>query len=56
MIFGGKRCDKKGHWGADNVLLLDLSGVYANPTCFIMAWFLGISEAHFSVCMLLNGF
>ena len=41
VIFGWKRCDRKGHWRADSVLLLDLSGGYAN-TPFIMVCFAGM--------------
>lgn len=42
--------------GADNVLLLDLRGGYANTPRFVMICFAGMFSGLFSVCMLLNGF
>lgn len=53
FIFGRKRCARKGIWGADCVLLVDLSGGYAT-THFIMIHFAGVLWT-FSVCMLFNG-
>ena len=42
VILEWKRCDRKEHWGTDNVLLsLDLNGDYVN-TPFIVVCFAGM--------------